>query len=558
MKWLEKSDADRPFILPPSEYQSFTQTIDDLRLNMSALAASDAAAAQKVCQKFCASIQDGILAGQLSAEDMVVALEPFDTASHQAIVDMRVGKKLFAMIRSSIADALAATELSMPGTVSDTMWSAMFTYISNINGRFHDVACFKKLLAIMPQSAIAKISNETMLNYTKTFVQAQATRDHLNPAWSWCCSKIGTALSRLNDSQRLALSTSMEGYINNIKVNGETRMRTAFAWLLIQAYDTRMTDEAFAIIYKHTSERTMDPSGYRVWQLAIARLRSNGVLSSEVYREVAGWDFHDTLPQRWMALANALLKMERPEASIASLSRSLTDMGETWHLIEGLIYAHAENPCAETLRTVADASAKLEIQLALHIAANESNHNEWMSARWQVSDQQHNFEAFLAAPKAESYVWRAIKAKGGNTQAKMELIDLLSSLYISSSLLSRSQKMRRVQRAVAYQKALTGSVSPAVVRSAVSAVTLDLDAGLWGRDRLIRWATRLVREQVCPEAAHKMAKDVDGWRHMIEQSTTQDSAAWPDAFDVSAVKDAMTADVASETKGTASNRFTGS
>ncbi|OAA82092.1 hypothetical protein LEL_01637 [Akanthomyces lecanii RCEF 1005] len=564
------SDADKPFILPPKDidqYPSFSTTIDDLRLNISSLATSDTRAAQEVCQAFCVTIQEGILMGQISTDDMMVALEPFDSASHQVISDMRVGGKVLAMIRSSIAEALEATQISRPDAVPDEMWTAMFNYVAAVNGRFHDVSCFNKLIAAMPASAKAKISNDTLFTYVKTFVQSQATRDHRNPAWLWCCSKIGSALSRLGEEQRLALSASMNKFVWNARYDADTRMKTTFAWLLTQAYDTRLSGKSFTKIYKKTYGRSMDHNGYRIWQLAVAHLNSNGTLSKDAHKQVAGWNYFDSLPQRWTALAKTLSATEHPEAAIASLCDFLADIGETWHLIEGLMASHAETPCAEMLDTVANACGKLDIAMALRIAANDTKQGIQLLDVGLSGTKEAHFEKFMAYPKAESYAWRAIKAEGGTVESKMELIDLLSDKYDSSSNLSRSQRIRRARRAAAYQMALTGKVSATVLRNAIAAVTLDLDEGRWGRETHLQWAMQLVHDQVSPQAAREMRKHLEGWRHLIHSATTQNDvaqsaamsrrsrSAGSDAFDMSYLRSTLQNDAERERDLTQSNRF---
>ncbi|OAA73479.1 hypothetical protein ISF_00380 [Cordyceps fumosorosea ARSEF 2679] len=516
------SDADKPFILPPreiDEYPSFSETTENLRLRISSLTTSDTKAALDICQTFCVTVQEGILIGHVSTEDMLVALSPFDSASLQVITDMGISGKVFSMIRSSIAEALEATQLSRPHAVPDEMWAAMFKFVAAINGRFHDVSCFNRLLTTMPESVRATISDDTLFTYTKTFVQSQATRDHRNPAWQWCCAKIGSALGQLNDSQRLALFTRMNKYVRNARCDTDTRMRVSFAWLLIQAYDARLSTESFIKIYKTNSERHMDHNGYRIWQLAVAHLHSRGMLPKDAHRRVAGWNFYDSLPQRWTLLAKSLSTTENADAKMASLCGFLAGIGETWHLIEGLIAAHAEAPCTEMLRAVANASDKLDITIALHIAANDTKHGNHLLCAEPGKTTEGHFETFMAYPKAESFAWRAIKAQGGTVESKMELIDLLSEMYASSATLSRSQRIRRARRAVAYQVALVGRISPTVLRSVIAAVTLDLDEGHWGRETHLRWATGLVRDHVSPEAAAEMQKQLQGWRHLIQDAT---------------------------------------
>ncbi|KAJ2983658.1 hypothetical protein NQ176_g526 [Zarea fungicola] len=528
LAWLEMSDADRPYIIPPSDvndYPSVSTTINDLRVSIASLSATDAESAKEICQSFCTTVQDGILAGRVSLEDMLKALKPFDDASCQAITNMQIGNKLHAMIRSSVVDALEATELSIPGLIATETWIAIFEFVTTINGRFHDVTCFQKLIAAMPQSARAKLSNKTIFNYSRSFINAQARIDNLNPEWAWCCAKVGTAISYLNTGQRLALSASVNKYLQNSRFNAETRTKVSFAWLLTQAYDARMSDTVFTTTYRKHSRCQMDSSGYRIWQLAVARLRSNGYLSKEAYRDVAWRKFNDSLPSRWAALADTLVSLEQPQRAIASLSACLADIGETWHLIEGLIMAHAETPRADLLRVIADSSGKLDIFLALHMAIGEAGQGDKLLGPWRSATWKQHFDMFMAYPKAESYLWRAIKARGGNREVKMELIDLLSGLYVDSPELSRSQKMRRVQRAAAYQKAQLGTVSPIVIRNAITAVTLDLEEGLWGRDRLLKWAVRLVHDNCSPQEARKMKKEVDGWRHLVEQSTSRPAAS---------------------------------
>ncbi|KAJ6789813.1 hypothetical protein PWT90_04504 [Aphanocladium album] len=565
LKWLEMSDADKPFILPPKDiddYPTFSRTIEDFRINIASLAVNDTKTAQEICQKFCVTIQEGILIGQICTQEMLVALDPFDAASRAVISEMRIGGKIFALIRSSIAEALEATQISRPDGVGDDMWAAMFNFVAGINGRFHDVSCFNKLITIMPESAKANISDETLFTYIKTFVQSQGTRDHRNPAWPWCCSKIGASLNQLSEGQRLSLFSSMNQHIRNAPGSADTKMKLSFAWLLTQAYDECLSNKAFIEIYQRSTENRMDHSGYRIWQLAVARLYSTGTLSKEAHRQVAGWNFHDSLPQRWTLLAKTLLASEQPKAAVASLCNFLADVGETWHLIEGLMTSHAEVPCGELLHTIASASGKLDIDIALRIAANDTKEGlQLLSTHSSASEPEH-FAQFMSYPKAESYAWRAIKAKGGTVESKMELIDFLSNNYHASSNLSTSQKMRRARRAASYQMALTGKVSPAVMRNLIGAVTLDLDQGRWGRETQLQRAIQLVHDQVSPQAAQEMQKQLEGWRCLIHSATTQVSAPSarplpePDNLDMPGLRRALEDDVADEERTERLNRFT--
>ncbi|ATY59527.1 hypothetical protein A9K55_003305 [Cordyceps militaris] len=524
LKWLEMSDADEPFILPPrdiDEYPDFSTTTRNLRLSISSLNASDASTALELCQSFCATVQEGILIGQITTEDMLVALDPFDSASRQVISDMRIGGKIFSTIRSSIAEALEATQISRPDAVPDEMWGAMFKFVTAIHGRFHDVSCFNKLLTAMPESARASVSDDTLFIYIKTFIQSQATRDHRNPAWPWCCSKVGTALGQLSQGQRHTLFARINKFVRDPRSDTDTKMKTSFAWLLIQAYDAGLSAKSYTEIYKKSSGQNMDHSGYRIWQLAVARMYSHGVLSKDLHRHVAGWNFHDSLPQRWTIVAKTLLETQHPEAAIASLCDFLADLGETWHLAEGLIASHAETPCAELLQTVANTCGKLDIAIALNIAANKTTPGHDLLCVGPSGTMEQHFDKFMAYPKAESFAWRAIKAEGGTVESKMDLIDFLSDKYQSSPALSRSQKLRRARRTAAYQMALVGTVSPTVLRNAIAAVTLDLEEGHWGRETHLQWATKLVNDKVSPQAAREMQKWVEGWRHLINDATSQ-------------------------------------
>ncbi|TQV96797.1 hypothetical protein IF1G_04037 [Cordyceps javanica] len=570
LRWLEMSDADKPFILPPKdidEYPSFSITRENLRHSISSLAVSDKSTALEICQAFCVTVQEGILMGQISTEDMLSALDPFDSASHRIISDMRVGAKVFAMIRSSVSEALEAAQMSRPDAVPDEMWTAMFNFVASINGRFHDVSCFNRLITSMPKSVSADISKDTVFTYVKTFIQAQATRDHRNPSWPWCCFKIGTALGHLDEKQRISLFSRMNQYIQNVRCDADTKMKTSFAWLLTQAYDTQLSTESFTTIYKQISGQYMDHNGYRIWQLAIARLLSDGFLSKDAHKRVAGWNFHDSLPQRWAVTIKSLSTTERPEAAIASLCDFLTDIGETWHLIEGLIVSHALAPCAEMLRAVSRACGKLDIAIALRIAANDTQQGSHLLCGGLTGTKQDHFRKFMRYPKAESFAWRAIKAEGGTVESKMELVDFLSDQYSTSATLSKSQKIRRARRAAAYQMALVGEVSPTVLRNVITAVTLDLDEGLWGRERHLQWATKLVHDQASPQAAQEMQKWLEGWRHLIHDATGQTSITKTsstivkshtpglDPFDMSRLKNTLELRHEHESKPALSNRF---
>ncbi|KAJ3474371.1 hypothetical protein NLG97_g9876 [Lecanicillium saksenae] len=407
LKWLEMSDADKPFILPPrdmDQFPTFSKTIEDLRVDIASLTVKDTKFAQEIVQKFCVTTQEGILIGQVSTEDMLVALDPFDASSRAVISEMRIGGKLFALMRSSIAEALEATQISRPDGVGDDMWAAMFNFVAGINGRFHDVSCFNKLLVTMPESAKAKVSDDTLFTYIKTFVQSQGTRDHRNPAWPWCCAKVGAALTHLSECQRLLLFTSINNHVLNARGTAQARMKMSFAWLLTQAYDTRLSDKAFAEIYKQTTESRMDHSGYRIWQLAVARLHSTGILSKEAHRQVAGWNFHDTLSQRWTLLAKTLLNSEQRNAAITTLCGFLADIGETWHLIEGLMASHAETPCSDLLQTIARVSGKLDIEIALRIAAHDTKEGLKLFGPLSAETGLGRFEQFMSYPRAESWI----------------------------------------------------------------------------------------------------------------------------------------------------------
>lgn len=544
LAWLEMSDADKPFIAPPidiNEQQSFSQTIDDFRLQISALGETESETAMDIGRKFCTSIQDRILAGQISVEEMVVALQPFNAACRQVLAGMQIGKKLSTMIRSSVLGALEAMEITKTGSVPDEMWTAMFAHIAGIKYRFHDVISFKRVLTAMPESARLTIPHDLLFTFTKTFVQAHSSRANLDPKWSWCCGKVGAALGRLSEDQWHELCISMEAF-NQSRSTAEVRRKAKFGWLLTQAYSERVTNEALAAEYAEL-RGAINADSHRIWQLATARLRANGFLSRDTLTKLNQESFNQSLPQRWVMLTETLLSSKKPRAAIESLASLLTDMGETWVLLSNLIAAHAARPCVDTLRSVAEHSSKLDISLALQIASSDSTESESVLARWAYNDQAQHLATIMAYPKAESHIWRAIDAPGGNADVKMQLIDHLCTAYAASPILSKSQKMRRAVRAAFCQQKLTGHVSPAVVRHVVNSVTLDLDEGRWGRDRLLKWATQLVHDNVGADQAREMRKQLNGWRALIEQSgaahTEHECTAKHDAFNLKNVKEVM-------------------
>lgn len=532
IKWLEQSDADKPFIHPPtdaSEHPSIAKMVEDLQLEISSLAATDAETKRAAFQSFSATIREGILIGAVSTKEMLLALNTFDADAERVIGSRKLAQELSAMLRSSVVDGLeAAQKMNTPGPVLDEMWLAMFKFVATVKHRFHDVKSLKRLLIGMPDSAKLNIDEHSLTRVIRKMVEWQSERNNLATFWSWCNYKIGTALSHLTYSQNMRLNKSMQSFLSEERQSADHSMRMNFTWLHIQSYNTTISPELFdRMQYARTDDLPLNRCSSRAWQLAIARMHSTGILATDAYRELADWNADDSMAQRWEALVRALLATEQPNDAVKSLCQLLYSMRDTWHLVNGLIASHATAPCGEMLSSVAKASNMPCVAMPLHIAAGDTEACKQLLGGSSSDLDLEQFETFRQSRQAESFTWRALKAEGGTVESKMELIDLLCQQFDRSTALSRSEKMRRAERAIAYQKALTGKASPTAMQYLLHAVTLDLDIGLWGRNRQIRVAFELVRKQLGSEAMVEMMKQLDGWREVIKTATAQPVAHRP-------------------------------
>ncbi|UKZ79517.1 hypothetical protein TrVFT333_007272 [Trichoderma virens FT-333] len=555
ISWLEKSDADKPFIQPPvadmtastvsigeataTEYvydvsipPKVPQELAVLRDGILLLDTVDIEALDKLRKLFRRDYLRRMETASLSVEELRLAMEPLDQALRDKISDPKMEDWLVARIRRNLLTGLDVAQRRNPDNVVVLdLWMTFATTLCTSGGGYQNIRLIKRMMSLMPAWVRAQIPMDQMLTLTRCFVVAQANSGNLSTSWTATAAQFGEILSMLNPTQIQALDIDIGNLLSQQGHDLETTRRLRFSWLMAKAYNPTATNEEFTQSYRDAVEsHEIDLRHLQLWQIIVGRLHSTGVIGVDTHSELTRKQYN-SLSQRWRALFSTIYGLPSADNVLTELYNFFRDINQTDALIQALSSLPLSRMSIDSARTIATAcdDHRLALQLyeAVRLRHSQGTHittwgwEAWVPyveriikdaeitrpVHWEVLDLTRLATAPTAAPEE---IAREI-------QAKMALVDRMGQWYLEAPHLNDRQRLRRLQRCASVQRALTRAVSPQVLARVADVVTRDLQRGEWGRTTWLQWLLGMIAQTHGNKHASDVSKTLDGWRWMVDR-----------------------------------------
>ncbi|KAK4085443.1 uncharacterized protein Triagg1_433 [Trichoderma aggressivum f. europaeum] len=556
ISWLEKSDADKPFIQPPSADIAFSsissggataaeytydnvsiptklpQELAVLRDRILLLETVDDGALEKLRKLFRRDYCLRMETASLSVEELRLSMEPLDQILRDKISDPRMADGFVARIRRTVLTGLGVAQKRNPDNVAVLdLWMAFANIVSTTGGDYQNIRLFKRMMSLMPAWVRSQIPMDQISTLAQCFVMAQASSGNLPKRWTATAAQFGEALSMLSPAQIQTLDTDMAALFSQQEQDLETSRKLRFSWLMAKAYNPTTTNEAFTQSYRDLiMSHGIDPRHIQLWQIIVGRLRSAGTISDDAHSELTQTQY-SSLSKRWVALFSTIHGLPNASSILTQLYSFFKDVNQTDALIHAVSSLPLSRISIDSARTIAtscdDHRLALQLYEALRLRLGQESHittwgwEAWAPyveriikdaeitrpVHWQAMDLTRLATAPTAAPEE---IAREI-------QAKMALVDRMGQWYLEAAHLNDRQKLRRLQRCASVQRSLTRAVSPLVLARVADVVTRDLQRGEWGRTTWLQWLLGMVAQMHGDEHASEVSKTLDGWRWMVER-----------------------------------------
>ncbi|TFA98560.1 hypothetical protein CCMA1212_009754 [Trichoderma ghanense] len=564
ISWLEKSDADKPFIQPPPAdsivssaatgeatvaapaeaiappyvYQDASipakvpRELSVLRCSISLLDTMDEMALERLLKPFQRHYFLRMEAAKLSVEELRLLMEPLDQAARDRISDPNMVDLLNARIRRSLLTGLEIAQKRVPDSVVlPDLWTTFAAIVCSSGGGYQNIRIFRKAMTLMPARLRAQIQMDEISTLARSFAVAQASNSNLYLPWIRAASQFGEALSKLSPLQLQNLDVEISALFPQQEQDLEASRKLRFAWLMAKAYNSSATNEEFVQSYQELiASHEIDLGSAQLWQIIVARLKSAEVIETVAHFELTRTTY-SSLSQRWAALFSAIHGLPSANDVLTELYGFFKDINQTDALIQAISSLPVSQMSIDTARTIATACD--DHRLALHLyetirarLGRVSQIESWGWEAWvpyleriikdpEITRPLH--WEMLDLPRLTTPPDADPEEIAREIQAKMALVDSIGQWYMEAPHLNDRQLLRRLQRCVDVQRALAKAVSPQVLARVAEVVTRDLQGGNWGRTTRLRWLLGMVAETHGEKQAGDVSRTLEGWRRMVDR-----------------------------------------
>ncbi|EGR51531.1 uncharacterized protein TRIREDRAFT_120485 [Trichoderma reesei QM6a] len=564
ISWLEKSDADKPFIQPPPaddivcsastgeatvaapaeaavpEYvyhdppipAKVPRVLSALRRNISLLDTVDEKALERLLRPFQRRFFRRMETADLTVEALRVLMEPLDQAARDRISDPEMADLLIARVRRSLLTGLEIAQNKVPDSVIlPDLWTTFVSIVCSSGSGYQNIRLFRKALELMPADIRARIPMDDIKTLARSSLVAQASKCNLLPDWIRVASQSGEALSNLSPLQLQDLDLEINALILKRERDSEENRRLRFAWLMAKAYNSAATNEEIVQSYRELiASHGIDLASAQLWQVIAARLKSAEAITTVAHYELTRYRY-TSLSGRWAALFSAIHSLPSANNILTELYGFFKDIDRTDILIDAVHSLPVSRMSIDTARTIATAcdDHRLALQLYETIRARLGQGSRVASWGWEAWVPY--LERIIKDPEITRPVhWELLDLPRLTTppdadpeeiareiQAKMALVDSIGQWYMEAPHLNERQLLRRLHRCVSVQRALARAVSPQVLARVAEVVTRDLQGGDWGRTTRLRWLLSIIAQTHGEKQAGDVSKTLEGWRRMLDR-----------------------------------------
>ncbi|PTB67120.1 hypothetical protein BBK36DRAFT_19708 [Trichoderma citrinoviride] len=565
ISWLEKSDADKPFIQPPPEeaivasastgeatvaataeaiaaeyvYQDVPiparvpRVLKELRRRVARLDVVDEKALEVRLRLFQRKYFRKMETASLSVEEMRLLMDPLDQASRDRISNPKMADWLITRIRRSLLTGLDIAQREAPDSVVlPDLWTTFAAIVCSSGGGYQNIRLSRKMMSLMPASIRAQVQMEDLSTLARSFVVAQASNNNLLSGWIGAASQFGEALSTLSPMQLHGIDAEISTLFLQHEQDVEASRRLRFAWLMAKAYNSTWTNEEFVQSYRDLiASHEIDLGSVQLWQLIVARLKSAEVIGTTAHFEVTRTEY-SSLSQRWAALFSAIHGLPSANKVLPELYGFFKDINRTDALIHAISSLPASRMTIDTARTIATICDDHRLALQLYEAVRARlGQDSQITTSWGWEAWVPYLERIIKDPEITRPLhWEILDLPRITTppdahpdeaareiQAKMALVDRIGQWYMEGPHLNNRQLLRRLERCVGVQRALVNAASPQVLARVAEVVTRDLQGGDWGRTTRLRWLLGMVAETHGEKQAGDVSRTLEGWRRMVDR-----------------------------------------
>ncbi|KAH0491394.1 hypothetical protein TgHK011_002828 [Trichoderma gracile] len=564
ISWLEKSDADKPFIQPPpadnivssastseatvpappeittSEhfYQDapipakVPRELSALRYSISLLDTIDEKALEGLLKPFQRDYFLRMETANLSVEELRFLMEPLDQASRDIISDPKLVNLLIARIRRSVLTGLEIAQTRVPKSVTlPDLWTTFASIVCSSGSGYQNIRIFRKALSIMPADIRAQIPMYEITTLARSSLVAQASSRNLHPLWTRVASQFGEALSNLDRLQLQNLDLEINALISEREQDVEETGMLRFAWLMFKAYNSAATNAEIAQSYRELiASHGMGLASAQLWQVIVARLKSAELMSTITHFELTRTKYSSP-SQRWAALFSAIHGLPNATDVLSELYGFFRDINRTGTLMHAVTSLPVSRVSIDTARTIATACDDHRLALQLYESIRARLGRDSRVTPWGWEAWVPYIERIIKDPEITRPVhWELLDLPRVATppdadpediareiQAKMALVDRIGQWYMEAPHLNERQLLRRLHRCVSVQRALAKAVSPQVLARVAEVVTRDLQEGDWGRTTRLRWLLSIIAQTHGEKQAGDVSRTLEGWRRMVDR-----------------------------------------
>lgn len=523
--WLEKSDADKPFLTPPAietapmlkmtgeaaalasepdirvierhdaTYTPQSRELSHIRDELAQLQDATIEQVTALLRPYRDNVTQSVIAGSYTAAQLVQLMDTHRNTALQTGTE-GIDRKLASEVAHAIVDGITAAPL----TIAERLWLPVCISICHRRGSSDDVRLFRRLMAAMPTSVSHQLPASHIAHLTNAFVTSQASRSTSSPHWSIRANKFAMALEYLSLPQLTEIQSQIRAYVST--------PRPRFAWLSLVAHSSAVSHAQFAELI--ATDLLNDT---QVWQLCTARLNASKAISRQDYQQLisATYKLH---PQRWSCLIQTLAKSTTASKELHTILSSI-------HAVDTLIHNLSLSP-PPTAAICAFATNCDDHSLAIQI-------HDAIPRRWSTSSWTSYIEPIINDPLVEHRIFSLLHLMSkpsthneckSTITSKMQLLERIAAAYTGSAThLTHRQRLRRIESCATRQYALSGFVSPQTLACMADLVTEDLTQGKWGRTSRLDWLMKMVKKHQGSERAKSAAVVLQGWRKTIDESS---------------------------------------
>ncbi|KAH7163259.1 hypothetical protein B0J13DRAFT_538210 [Dactylonectria estremocensis] len=536
--WLENPDQDastdisitstaQPHAAETTMAPSLQQSLTALRQRLAALnlAALDLASRDdeitlwEACRPFSYHIRHSIQENTITSEDLIIALDPFDSQTKNQLVP-----ELLDVMRGRLATQVVRTiyvtrEHKRYDRYTDEFWSACVGLLKEMSRKqFETYFYFMRLAQSMPRKR-HRLNKSLVFNMLASYVEFQASLPFPHKHSTSHNVIFGAATKYLaRERPELMWMAALE--ILGEKHSGVFLTRLQRQAVMTMSFSPDMTSRECFDMYpgQWTSEDAFFFTKGRLWATRCLQRTS-----------VPDFMHLDVVSQDWVGMVKDIWSTPETERKILlqQLCRSTIKTGQFRTMAEQLVEKMSWN--TKLFREIAIASGNYRKARLLWRLVRDKVGIEYIVRCWDWTAWTPYVEAMIKDPDINiKFIWRVLgfnwgrpnKAQPGTAlcgiNSQTELLELMARWFLEADCLSDRQTLHWIEECLRVYQSIDKNLSPQMILCMVEVILRDLERGNRGRQERLAWMVRLIKEHMGDEEADKVLHQLQGWRWTIE------------------------------------------